>query len=398
MGRTKLDLGEVGTITTIGQVSRNGKWVPAGKKRAERYRSRAYYCGYDGMRKDVAVTGPSRARAEAALKERLEQVLKGADDVTMSPGTLFVAAGETWLKQIARSDSGLSERTVDDYERTFKRCIDAEGSSLRGLTLKQANSVQRLRGFLERVAEQRGTGSAKMCRSVLSGILGLAVDNGVLDASAMGQVRTVKSQTPKESPRDLERAFTREERDAVIAFADALVSPDELLNPRTRRKRQATADLIAFMAGTGCRIEEARSLPWSEVDLTTGTCNLLGTKTKTSARTVTLPKWLLRRMKRRAEVGTEGLVFPSPAHTGKPEIPWDQSNSAIAVRKVLDDSGHGWAVPHTFRRTVATLLHEQGAPLRRISDQLGHADPSMTARIYLGKDFGSDKADLAALL
>ena len=103
------------------------------------------------------------------------------------------------------------------------------------------------------------------------------------------------------------------------------------------------------------------------------------------------------RLERRAEVGTEGYVFPAPAKL-EPTTKWDQSNSAKAIRGVLDGAGFEWAVPHTFRRTVATLLNEAGIPIARIADQLGHADPSMTARVYLGRDLHGDKSDLAYLL
>lgn len=44
---------------------------------------------------------------------------------------------------------------------------------------------------------------------------------------------------------------------------------------------------------------------------------------------------------------------------------------------------------------MATLLHEAGVPIVRIVDQLGHSDPAMTARVYLGRDFEGDKSDLA---
>ena len=40
---------------------------------------------------------------------------------------------------------------------------------------------------------------------------------------------------------------------------------------------------------------------------------------------------------------------------------------------------------HTFRRTVATLLDEAGLPIALAANQLGHADPAMTARVYLGR-------------
>ncbi|MBC7595363.1 MAG: tyrosine-type recombinase/integrase [Kineosporiaceae bacterium] len=65
---------------------------------------------------------------------------------------------------------------------------------------------------------------------------------------------------------------------------------------------------------------------------------------------------------------------------------WEQSNSNAAVRSVLDGANMDWAVPHSFRRIVTSMLHEAGIPLVRIADQLVHADPSMTARVYLGRD------------
>jgi integrase len=47
---------------------------------------------------------------------------------------------------------------------------------------------------------------------------------------------------------------------------------------------------------------------------------------------------------------------------------------------------------------VATLLDQAGVPIATIADQLGHTDPAMTARVYLGRDLMGDKASVAALL
>jgi integrase len=101
---------------------------------------------------------------------------------------------------------------------------------------------------------------------------------------------------------------------------------------------------------------------------------------------------------RAARDGTRGYVFASPAHLNNPERLWDQSNSAKAVRAALDASGLSWAVPHTFRRTVATLLDQANLPIARIADQLGHSDVSMTARVYLGRDLKGDQRELADAL
>jgi integrase len=103
------------------------------------------------------------------------------------------------------------------------------------------------------------------------------------------------------------------------------------------------------------------------------------------------------RLVQMAESGQDGYLVPAPA-AGDPEVKWDQSNSSAAMRKVLTGAGFPWAVPHTFRRTVATLLHEGGTPIARIAEQLGRSDPGLTARVYLGRDFGGDKSDLGALL
>jgi integrase len=395
----RLGLGEHGEIDAVPQRrDESGKWKTVQyARKTDRWRARCRFRGFDGQLGEVSRIGKTRREAIAAVEAALDHERKSLGDVEWTPTTKLIRAGELWLTEIGRSDSGLSERTVTDYGRTFHRYIDAQGSTLRGLTLTQANDPQRLRRFLQAVADRHGTGAAKITRSVLSGILSMAVDNGTLSTNAMRQVRAVKAQNVKETERDTDRAFTREERDGVIAHADALAETPAG-RPQTARKWQTTADLIAFMAGTGVRIAEARALRWEDVDLGARTVEVQGTKSKSAHRRLSMPVWLVQRMEARAErVGSTGYVFASP-HLADSERQWDQSNCSKSLAAVLDGAGFPWATPHTFRRTVASLLHEAGWPLVRIADQLGHSDPAMTAREYLGRDFGGDKSDLAAAL
>jgi integrase len=44
-----------------------------------------------------------------------------------------------------------------------------------------------------------------------------------------------------------------------------------------------------------------------------------------------------------------------------------------------------WITSHTFRKTTATTLDEDGQSARQIADQHGHSRPSMTQDIYLGR-------------
>lgn len=401
VARKALPLGGHGTIETTPQVNANGKWVAADDaRRAQRHRARCYYRGWDGVRREVSTIARTKHAAikacEQLLHERLRR-LDGSSD-TMTPATTVVAAGRVWLRQAKRKESGYSDRTLTDYEETFDRYVDASESPIRGLTLTQVNDPQRLRLFLQHVADKRGTGAAKIVRTVLSNVLGYAVDNGVLETNAMRQVRTIKSETPTADARDRKRALTREQRDAIVAhLRDRVEQPD--INPRSVRKRRAVADLVAFLAGTGARINEARTQRWDDYSPDTGKCRIRGTKSDSSDRVVDVPEWLKKVLDSRRDLtGGVGLMFASPALRDDPWKPWEQGNSANAVRSALDDAGFPWAVPHTFRRTVATLLHASGVPIVRISDQLGHSDPAMTARVYLGRDFEGDKSDIAQFL
>jgi integrase len=394
-----LPAGQSGEVTATAQYKNSsGRWVSAPRpQKATRWKARVYLRGDDGLRDEIVRFARTRRGAEAAIETAIEDALL-ASDAPIKRSMPLVAAGEHWLEQIARPDSRLSSRTIADYTWTWAAYVDAPTSSLRSLTLQQANDPQRLRAFLQRVAEAHGSASAKKAKSVLNGILAYAVDNGVLTSNAMRQVRTVTSTATKSSNRDHTRAMTRAERDRVVqATYDAAQEPG--LNPRTRRKRRATADLVAFLAGTGVRIDEARRLRWNQIDIGHGRVYVRGTKSETSDRWLNLPDWLVTRLAARADVdGRNGYVFASPAHINKPERIWDQSNSATAVRAALDASDLPWAVPHTFRRTVATLLDQANLPIARIADQLGHADISMTARVYLGRDLKGDKSELAEVL
>ncbi|WP_328522957.1 helix-turn-helix domain-containing protein [Kribbella sp. NBC_00359] len=44
-----------------------------------------------------------------------------------------------------------------------------------------------------------------------------------------------------------------------------------------------------------------------------------------------------------------------------------------------------WSTSHSFRKTTATILDDAGQSARQIADQLGHARPSLTQDVYMGR-------------
>jgi integrase len=72
----------------------------------------------------------------------------------------------------------------------------------------------------------------------------------------------------------------------------------------------------------------------------------------------------------------------------------DTSNTTKHIRAVLDAAGFTWAIGHTFRKTAATWLDEEGVSGRQVANQLGHAKPSMTMDHYMSRRAVTERAAL----
>lgn len=398
MARPRRPVGTHGTIVPVGQIRVDGRWVnaPEGAK-PERYRARVEVRDRDGRTREVARYAPTKARAKTLLEVALRDRTAPRRTEELDLGMSFGQAGEVWLAQVARPDSGLADSTRQQYREAWDRWIAR--TPFAAFTLAEANAVPRIRAFLQEVADQRGTGAAATTKSLISSVLGLAVTDGVLETSAARLVKPAKRATPAEpgedSTRDrrlLEagwqaaqiradhtRAFTAAERQRVIDYArvHAATGPG---------RRGDLADLVALMAAMGPRIEEAVNVRWEGVDLVRGTVHIPGTKTTTSDRVLAAAPWLVEVLGARWEAAgkpVKGFVFHAPM--GGPDDRRDLRATTRGLRRLFDEAGVPWAIPHTFRRTVASLLDAAGVPLAQIADYMGHSDPSMTARVYLGR-------------
>ena len=74
-------------------------------------------------------------------------------------------------------------------------------------------------------------------------------------------------------------------------------------------------------------------------------------------------------------------VFPAPVAGGIR----DPSNTLKMMREAFKRAGFEGVTSHYFRKTVATLMDEPGVSAPSAADQLGHAKPSLTADIYMGR-------------
>jgi integrase len=370
MSRSRTPLNTYGKVTVVPQGrTAEGRWVSSSPQAAERWKARTSYRHGNGESRDVTAFATTKAKAETMLKLKLTSLstpTRGAGKIAAT--STVREAGTHWLERDL-TPSKRSENTKQQYRDTYSRCI--ENSVIANLTLIEANDVQTIEAWLQGIADERGSASAKTARTVLSQVLSMAVRYRAVPHNVTKDVRPAKAATKRASRRDPERAFTETERAHVIEVTDA----------HAEAKAADVADVLAFLSGTGVRINEALALRWEDLDLTTARARIHGTKTESSNRTLTLPAWLAERLAQRQR-GASPYVFPSPGLLNATK-PRDTRNVHRVIRKILDEAGYEWATSHTFRHTAATLLLEAGEPLHLVAGHLGHANPMMTARHYL---------------
>jgi integrase len=210
----------------------------------------------------------------------------------------------------------------------------------------------------------------------------MAVRHGALPANPVRETAKI-AQPCRRAP----RALTGEEAKDLVKRARA----------HRPSKHLDLADLIEFMLGTGVRLGEALGLRPEVVDLKAGVIEVRATairikgagvqiqewpKTAAGWRVIAVPSNVVRLLERRRRNKNlaHHVVFPSPLGRLR-----DVSNTTADLRRLLDDLGYDWVSSHTFRKTVATRLDEAGLSARQIADHLGHANPSVTQDVYMGR-------------
>jgi integrase len=118
------------------------------------------------------------------------------------------------------------------------------------------------------------------------------------------------------------------------------------------------------------------------------------TKTAAGQRTLPLPTFAVTVLASRRSLpyfGQQSMVFPSTAGTWR-----DPDNFRARWREVREQLGVPDATSHSFRKTVATLIDDEGLSARIGADHLGHSRVSMTQDKYMAR--GRVHAAVAELL
>ncbi|MBB0990928.1 site-specific integrase [Dietzia sp. SLG510A3-30A2] len=335
----------------------------------------------------MKASGATKTKAENALKIALRDRRHSAGSDTLKDSSTVAELLEHWITAPARSDR-LSPQTLSRYRGVIDRTILPGLGSVR---LREATSG-RIEAFLRAVP-------AVSARREARGILRQAFAEAArLDAVPVNPVlSTTAVPSARPAPRSLTVADLAALRERIAAW-----NRRELDGEETGRQGPARgpdmADMLEVLIGSGVRIGELLALRWCDVvgldDEGPVTVTVAGTlvevrgegirrqghpKSRSGHRTVVLPEFAvaaLRRQRARGIPSAEDLVFPG--RTGGPRWP---ANVRTAWRAIRGDE-YAWVKPHTFRRTVATLV-EREAGLSAATAQLGHSGTAVTERHYV---------------
>ncbi|GAA3437021.1 site-specific integrase [Kutzneria kofuensis] len=367
MARPRLSIGTYGEIRTYSTSS--------GKVRAV-----ANYRDFDGITRPVERVGKSKTAAVANLKEALRDRKRADFENEITSDSKFAPVAEMWFAAIqAEVDEG---HKSPGTARLYRDRLDNQVLPALGQLALSEITVSRVDKVVKAVKDKHGTGTAKLTRTVIGGVLGLATRHDVYDHNPAHEIERIRAPKKKSAARALELEQAQDLR-ARIAADKVAVGRD-------------LPDFADMMLGTGMRIGEAAAVIWDALDLDSspGQVEVRGTvvrvkgqglyikpapKSEDGYRKLELPNWLREQLRRRkpANASPSDVVFTAPMGGLR-----DPSNTNADLKEAFEAAGYPWMTSHVWRKTVASMMDDAGLSARAAADQLGHAKVSMTQDNY----------------
>lgn len=303
------------------------------------YRAKAKFRDHDGQLRDVSAYGKNSSSAERVLLTKLQDRSRNSQAGDLTAMDKVAKAIDLWVEKFRSlvTDGHRSPTSLDTYLRAIKNHILPAFGELR---VSEATTPRLDRGINE-IKTRAGAPTARTCRSIISGVMGLCVRYGAITTNPVRDVDRIEHNAKK-----LPRALSADEIRAVRAH----------LESHELAVRSDLPDLVMFMLGTGVRIGEALAVLGHQLDLDTGRVKITSTivrvkgqgliskttKSKAGQRELVLPLWLLVILRRREVVGLIRLDDP-----------------------VFADTDGGYRDPSNVRRSLRTSLSPVGSTARR---------------------------------
>ena len=172
-----------------------------------------------------------------------------------------------------------------------------------------------------------------------------------------------------------------------------VLSPEEMQRFLIQARYDGYFEILLLALTTGMRRGEIMALQWDDLNFNTGELNIRRQvyyvkgemiisepKTKSSVRTIILPKSVVNVLAELKKTVTSRWIFPSPI---KEDIPRNPHTVYKKMQLVLERSGCKKIRFHDLRHTFATTALANGMDVKTLSAMIGHVSSQTTLDIYL---------------
>lgn len=274
----------------------------------------------------------------------------------------------SWIEDYLKlQENKVKISTIKVYERYFNRFIKPFFGSI---ALRKINK-EILQTFVNSLSE--------LSPSTVKGIFSFLRET-LKRASKENYITPVwlDVELPKMKKHAVE-VFTKDEQMKIERVLDIEDNPNDI------------GILICFY--TGLRIGEVCGLKWSDIDFESGDMSVnrtvqritldgksvlreLAPKSETSQRKIPIPSCLLEKLKVTYSNRKSIYVLNTAFHAMDPRTFQNQ------YKRILEKAGVRYANAHTLRHTFSVRALELGFDVKTLSEILGHADATVTLKIY----------------
>ena len=341
----------------------------------------------------AAGINPNTQRQQGIIEERKVKQLEAARNITLQQALDECLALKDYKPKSRQDMISMFQRNFSDWMAKPIRSITREDVLRRFAEIKtrvahRRNNTQKRRADLglptRRYKSADGQGEAQKAFRYLQTVINSFMNDEIggepiLRANPCSVLKDKKVRSVLK-PRD---SFLDESPRADLLECLAKVTHPEYTGQITH----SDADFVLLLLLTGLRVDEAKSLRWSNINFKEGWFRAENTKNHTD-HTLPMTTSTERLFKSRSKLIGESSewVFPSPQDSSK------HASMSRTVQRVVDESGVAFT-PHDLRRTVATIASELGYDLVKISAVLNHAKSGVTAG-YVQGTVGSLKRTL----
>lgn len=235
---------------------------------------------------------------------------------------------------------GIGERLREEVERFMSRLDDNERDFSKDNIIKIINDY----------ADKYGDSQSNNLRGFLSKMFNVGIDKNLLEHNPITSI-------PKKDVKPRERVATKAE---LQAFRESV-----------KKESIVIQVFVTLILNTACRSGELKKMKWNDIDENTWT---KPTTKNGKAQKVHLNSACLEALNFLDRPGD--YVFYGK-DSSKPFNGWSKVLGRIRKRVGIEDLHF-----HDLRRTMATMLLENGTPVEKVSQLLNHSNVAITQKVY----------------